>query len=77
VHYPWHPFYGQEVKVRERKLYLGQVCLLIQLPDHSFTHMPIWMADEEYCRRFIRYDSPFVSLNALRAFAELLKAVAP
>jgi hypothetical protein len=77
VFYPWHPLYGQEVKVRQIKQYLGQACYLIQMPDGSHVHMPAWMADEEYCRQFTRQESPVVSLDALRELARLCKAIAP
>ena len=76
VHYPWHPLYGQEVKVWGRHEYLGESYHLIALPDNSRVLMPVWMADENYCRHFTRQDSPVVSLEALRELTHLLKAVA-
>jgi hypothetical protein len=77
VYYPWHPLYGQEVKVCGQQQYQGEFHYLIELPDHSRVLMPTWMADENYCRQFTRQDSPVVSIDALRELAQLLKAVLP
>ena len=77
IYYPWHPLYGQEVKVWGRQEYLCEPHHLIALPDNSRVLTPMWMADENYCRQFTRQDSPVVSLKALRELTQLLKAVAP
>jgi hypothetical protein len=69
--------YGQEVKVWRQQRYNGEHYYIIELPDQSHVLMPIWMADENYCRQFTRQDSPQVSLAALRELAQLLKALTP
>jgi hypothetical protein len=77
IFYPWHPLYGQEVKVFGRLRDDGQDCYLIELPDHSRVPMPVWMADEDYCRRCKLQDKPVVSLDALLKLAKLLEEIAP
>jgi hypothetical protein len=77
VYYPWHPLYGQEVKIFKQQQYNGETHYLISLPDNSRVLMPAWMTDENYCRHFTRQDSPLVSLDALRELRQQLKAVLP
>ena len=76
MHYPWHPMYGREVQVLRPRPFYGEAHYAITLFDNSEVLIPTWMTDENYCRRLQLVEKPFVSVQALCALAELLKAVA-
>jgi hypothetical protein len=75
IHYPCHPYFGQEVGVLARRRSSGTLHVL--LPDDTTTTLPEWMFDKGYCATLVWRDRPALSLAALRDLRRLLDAVSP
>jgi len=74
VCYPYHPFFGQTVKLVRRIRRQTSDSVIIKLPDGLEIAIPFWMLDPLACNEVKDADAPFVSTNALLALDELLKS---
>ena len=69
IYYPFHPFYGQELKVvGDGKGRVVQVKAL----NGDVRRIPIWMTDKERCRQIKVSPYPYCSLNALKNLRKIL-----
>jgi len=74
VCYPYHPFFGQTVKLVRRIRRQTSDSVIIELPDGLEIAIPFWMLDPLACNEVKDADAPSVSTNALLALDELLKS---
>jgi len=72
VYYPWHPLFGQEVKVYRHHKEQGIMYYVVRLSDGTLTHIPAWMTDLKICQGFTVSESPTVSLSSLTALWDML-----
>jgi hypothetical protein len=77
VHYPWHPLFGCEVQVLNVSHRGGDSFYCVRPADASLLLVPVWMTDEAECRRFVKRETPQVSVAALKQLRQLIDAVAP
>ncbi len=68
IHYPFHPYFKQELKI-VRSHNDG---VIVELPDGTRRQVPKWMTDKEVCRRIKNSSYPYCSQNSLIALRELL-----
>jgi len=70
VHYPYHPLYGQEVKVVRRWTKGNKRFYVISFFDNTNVHLPTWMTDALICQRYIVQKEPHCALAALRSLID-------
>jgi hypothetical protein len=76
VLYPYHPLYGHEVEIIQRKRYGDEVYFLVKLFDNTQVFLPAWMTDEMACHRCVVRDAPICSVTALVQLRQFLDTVA-
>jgi hypothetical protein len=78
LHYPWHPWYGQEVLTRKgtgKQADDSYLCLLKAMPPGAQrTQIPRWMFDSAGCALMRQENTPYAELEALRQLNRLLEA---
>jgi hypothetical protein len=75
VVYPWHPFYGEEVKIkgeRNRRGTIVYVCSSDGNDGGAIVEVPAWMFDSAVCCLLHSGSHPSVCVPALRALHALL-----
>jgi hypothetical protein len=75
VVYPWHPFYGQAVKIkgeRNRRGTIVYVCSSDGNDGGAVVEVPAWMFDSAVCCLLHSGSHPSVCVPALRALQALL-----
>ncbi|HVI78812.1 MAG TPA: hypothetical protein VM715_11755, partial [Candidatus Acidoferrum sp.] len=75
VVYPWHPFYGQEAKIkgeRNRRGTIVYVCSSDGNDGGAVVEVPAWMFDSAVCCLLHPGTQPSVCVPALRALHALL-----
>src|SRR3954451_471798 len=75
VVYPWHPFYGQEAKIkgeRNRRGTIVYVCSSDGNDGGAVVEVPAWMFDSAVCYLLHPGTQPSVCVPALRALHALL-----
>lgn len=73
VYYPFHPYFGQTLKV----IRVDRDQVHVKAPDgKSVRALPLWMTEEEVCRQIKMSPHPYCSCRALRRLRELLEHVA-
>jgi hypothetical protein len=74
VHYPLHPFFGRgELTVRRRHGIGNVEHVEVQTADVRQA-VPVWMTDEQLCRRLTIGFDPFCSLTALLQLDSLIRS---
>ena len=74
VCYPYHPFFGQTVKLVRRIRHQPSDSVIIELPDGLEIAIPSWMLDPLACHQVQDAGTPSVSTAALLALDELLQS---
>ncbi len=76
VRYPWHPWYGEQVQIRESLIKGGQGILRC-VPDGNrpsrSLEVPLWMFDRAVCCTMRLSDVPVVSCEALLRLKAFLR----
>ena len=79
VCYPWHPWCGRSISIRESLVKKGQALCRCRLEgDHraKSLEVPQWMLDRATCCRMCLVDGPRVACGDLLRLKELLRVVA-
>jgi hypothetical protein len=79
VCYPWHPWYGQSVVIREALVKYGTAvfrCFPAQASHPTPMEVPQWMFDRATCTAMWMAERPSVGCDDLRRLKELLRHAA-
>ena len=71
VHYPFHPYYGQELAVVRAK---KDKLIFVKTPNGDIQGIPQWMTDESVCRNLQFSSFPCCSHQALLRVVDLIQA---
>jgi hypothetical protein len=71
VAYPWHPLYGQRVRVNGRQGRAGRQILYIEVQPGLSREIPAWMCDAAACAE-VSCGSPRLAIAALTELRAVL-----
>lgn len=64
IHYRWHPFHGQAVRLLRARNKDGDQCIRCELPDGTTAAIPGWMMAAETCAQ-MSVGEPTIGVPAL------------
>ncbi len=74
IYYPYHPHYGQSVRMVRRCSHLGPHHVQVALPSGGQLLVPEWMLDEDLCRGMEIVERPTLAITALVSLRDLIDA---
>ena len=75
VRYPWHPWFGRVIWIKQTRVNQGQLivrCALEQRHDARSIELAHWMFDSAVCCQMRMAEAPLVGVEALRELRILL-----
>ena len=69
IHYPYHPFFGEELKVV--KIIKGRI-FHVKAPDGDVRGVPVWMTDKDICAKIRESHDPYCSIDALKGLRDII-----
>jgi hypothetical protein len=76
VEYPWHPLYGERLRLYQRTGRRGQQILYLQVRADISREVPAWMCDAAACAA-MSIGPPQVGVDALNELRSVLTAHSP
>jgi hypothetical protein len=73
VHYPWHPLFGQNLRVLSHARISAENEIVCQKADGTRVVLPLWMLNPK-CSGFV-LGQPFIAMEALVELRHLLTTV--
>ena len=73
VYYRWHPFFGQSLRVRQRKKDRHGEFIVCLLPDDTTLSIPVWMSSPDCAQS--SFGDPQIAITALVELRDLLSAL--
>ena len=74
VHYPLHPFFGRGELAVARRRGTGRVQHVEVRVDNVQQAVPLWMTDEQFCKRLTMGLTPYCSTVCLLELVALLRS---
>ena len=80
IHYPWHPWAGQNVRLVLSLERASERCFRVDRVVGGKTKrmdIPAWMFDRANCAIMIKHEVPHVTVSTLCGLGELLRSSVP